>query len=165
VLGEPPVLRKPGLKSSRFLPILGYCASSQKRSAISSNTREWRFLYCRSLWQSEARSRKVPPPLLRKGGTQAYLFGVFIRQPRRLTSSASCVNCSWLVIIRPWPRASEASAAPTEVNISSRRRSRSSQRDGASLTASSSRHSLPVSMAWRTNALWSAVNCTSIPQG
>src|ERR1035437_3441286 len=83
-------------------------------------------------------------------------------RPRFFTSLASSrIDCS--VILRPSPRASEASALSTAVRISTRVRSRSSHMASASCTASSPRWSRPLSIAWRTNAFWSGVSCTSIP--
>src|ERR1022692_381275 len=82
--------------------------------------------------------------------------------PRRLMSSVSCVTSSWVVILRPSPRAKDASACSTAASISNRRRSRSSQRDMASCTASSLRCNRPVSMAWRINASWPGGKCNSI---
>ena len=46
--------------------------------------------------------------------------------------------------------------------VIARPRSRSSHKERASLTASSSPRSRPLSIACRTNALWSGVRCTSI---
>src|ERR1035437_5880620 len=82
-------------------------------------------------------------------------------RPRFFTSSASSrMDCS--VMLRPSPRASEASAVSMAVRISTRVRSRSSHMARASCTASSSRWSRPLSIAWRTKAFWSGVSCTSI---
>src|SRR5271157_3892310 len=58
--------------------------------------------------------------------------------PRRFISPASCATSSWVVIRRPSPRAKDASALSTAASISNRRRSRSSQSNMASCTASSS---------------------------
>src|ERR1022692_1461016 len=82
--------------------------------------------------------------------------------PRRLMSSVSCVTSSWVVILRPSPRAKDASACSTAARISNRRRSRYSQRDMASCTASSLAWYRPASMPWRMNASWSGVKCSSI---
>jgi hypothetical protein len=83
-------------------------------------------------------------------------------RPRCFTSPASSrVDCD--VIVRPSPRAREASAVSTAARISARVRSRCSHMDNASCTASSARWNRPVAVAWRTNASWSGVKCTSMP--
>src|ERR1039457_6835242 len=69
--------------------------------------------------------------------------------PRRLMSSVSCVTPSCVVILRPSPRAKDASACSTAATISNRRRSRSSQSDMASRPASSWPWNRPASMPWR----------------
>ncbi len=78
------------------------------------------------------------------GHSYLALSAASLAMPRRFTSSASCVTCSRVVTLRPSPQAREASALQTQAKISNRRRSRSSQSDKASRTASSSSCSLPV---------------------
>src|ERR1022692_2161694 len=82
--------------------------------------------------------------------------------PRRLMSSVSCVTPSCVVILRPSPRAKDASACSTAATISNRRRSRSSQSDMASSTASSLPWNRPASIPWRMNASCSGVKYSSI---
>jgi len=66
------------------------------------------------------------------------------------------------VITRPSPRAMDALASSSVTRNSALWRSRSSHKASASCTASCSVWSRPLSIARRTNALWSEVSCTSM---
>jgi len=145
---------------------LTLCVSIQTaRCPLAPNgERTIRYPGWRSVWRCKARchpDRLRLAPLRDAPSAERLLLGRKAARPRCFTSSASC-RMESSVTIRPLPAASEALALSTAARISARRRSRSSQRESASCTASSGRFRRPDSMACRTNAVWSGVKSTSM---